>query len=139
MAEFRTSADHLCPIARKTISKLGKTFPPNSRFKRNNVFIYKTNKTLNQLFSSAHWQRHGHRTYWWSINNQSWKIRSSSLLRKELLFLALVSNQVPNSQTADVLEEKEDFFWSLLLKENDWFPLLFASVIQIKPMFVKRK
>ena len=88
MAEFRTSADHLCPIARKTISKLGKTFPPNSRFKRNNVFIYKTNKTLNQLFSSAHWQRHGHRTYWWSINNQSWKIRSSSLLKKELLFLA---------------------------------------------------
>ena len=54
-------------------------------------------------------------------------------------FLALVSNQVPNSQTADVLEEEEDFFWSLLLKENDWFPLLFASVIQIKSMFVKRK
>ena len=54
-------------------------------------------------------------------------------------FLALVSNQVPNSQTADVLEEEEDLFLSLLLKENDWFPLLFASVIQIKPMFVKRK
>ena len=53
-------------------------------------------------------------------------------------FLALVSDQVP-SQPADVLDEKEDFFWLLLSKENDWFLLLFASVIQLKPMAVKRK
>lgn len=81
-----------------------------------------------------HWQRHGHWTKDILVVHQQSELEDE----EGASFLALVSDQVP-SQAADVLEEKEDFFWSLLLKENDWFPLLFASVIQLKPMVVKRK